>query len=200
MTPVYVLCPEDHRVVQRISPIWAARKVYVRDGDWYAARAKAFEHAAASGAQKAIIVANHVELLHRPHWNGLGTETQVGPMRDEDLHGLWLYMDRLLRRFAHVYVPHVSACRPWKTFKLHPWPYINNPVLPMVAGYRLCSVTTDVVQDETLGLQLCQRGHDSLTVSDFFYRPIGGIVTLDDFGSRAMWDRAYNSAIKEVLK
>jgi hypothetical protein len=199
MTPVYVLCPPDQRVVQRISPIWAARKVNVIDDDWYAARAKAMQHAAASGANYVIIVANHVELAYRPHWNGLGPETVASPLRDTDLHGLWLYMDRLLRRFAHVYVPHIAACRPWKTFKRHPWKYINNPVLPMVAGYRLSSVTPDVVHDETLGLQLCHRGHDSLTVSDYFYRPLGGLVTLDDFGSHSVWDRAFREAIKEHL-
>lgn len=195
-TPLYVLCPEGQNILFPPAPVWQARRVTVQT-DWYAARGKALRHAAANGAETAFIAVNHVNLCMRPHWNGLGPETELALLNVNGMHGLWLYLGRLLRRFAHVYVPHRSAMRSWRSLKKYPWRYINNPVLPLVAGYRVKPLLA-MDLDMPFGYDLCRAGYDSLTVSDYFYDPVGPIV-FDEIGSANSWDAAYRKAQGELL-
>lgn len=197
-TPVYVLAEEGSKIVDNPEAVWAARRVTVRGGKWYEARATAFEHAISEGHGSVIIMAGTAELLHRAHWNGNGPETKLTLCSDNDKHGLWLYMDRLTRRFGHVYVPGVGACLPWKTRRTHPWQYINNPTVPMVAAYRTSALQSLSSLDGPLGKLLCGQGYDSFTLSDFFYQPYGGYV-LDETGSATTWNQAYERAKTLVL-
>lgn len=197
-TPLYVLCPEGHAIVDSPSPVGPARKVTVQNGDWYQARAKAILHANDQGHKACIIMVNYVNLAHRPHWNGLGEPTSCSAMGPEGKHGLWLYMDRLLRRFAHVYVPPITACRSWKSMRKMPWLYLNSPTLPLVAGYQVRPLLSLDVR-HPFGMELCRRGYDSLTVSDYFYDPVGGEYVFDEFGSATVWDKLYRRAVEARL-
>lgn len=196
--PVYVLAEEGSNIVDPPEAVWQARRVTVRQGEWYAARAKAFEHAISEGHGSVIIMAGTAELLRRPHWNGVGPETTLLPCSDNDKHALWVYMDRLIKRFGHVYVPSVRACLPWKTMRKHPWQHLNSPTIPMVAAYRTTALQSLSSLDGPLGKLLCGQGYDSFTVSDFFYQPYGAYV-LDETGSATTWNQAYERAKTRVL-
>lgn len=194
---LYVLCHEGQQVVETHYPVWGASKVMVRAGRWYDARAKCIAHALDAGHAKIAIVVGTVYLLHRPHWNGLGERTVVSRMNEYGHHGLWVYVDRLLRRFGHVYVPPLSAMRTWEVEKKHPWRYINNPVIPSVAGYTMQALAT--LRDHTIpfGKLLCGNGYDSVTISDYYHHNLGDTV-LDENGSASTWNQAYERAIDRL--
>lgn len=194
---VYVLCHEGQQIVETHHTIWGASKVTVRAGEWYKARAKCITHAAEAGHAKIAIVVGTVQLYHRPHWNGQGEPTVPARLNEFGHHGLWLYLDRLLNRFGHVYVPPMAAMRTHESLRKHPWKYINNPVIPMVAGYTLRALSVLAHHKWPIGNQLCGQGYDSLTVSDYFHHNLGHTV-YDEVGSATSWSQAYERAIDRL--
>lgn len=195
---VYVLTPEKHQIVETYHTLWGASRVVVRNQhDWYDARARCIQHAITNEFDKIVVVAGTVELYHRPHWNGLGEESVAARMSDNGQHGMWLYLNRLLNRYSHVYVPPLSACLSWKAMRTRPWPYINNPVIPMVAGYRVDALTQMTDHTLPIGQRMCGMGYDSLTVNDYFFHNHGP-THYDEAGTVTSWSKSYERAISRI--
>lgn len=194
-THLYVLAEEGTRLVETYSPVFGASRVVVKGKrDWYAARARAIQHAIDAGHAKIIITVGTAEYYHRPHWNGLGEPTEVARMEAFGQHGLWLHFDRLLNRFGHVYVPPLSACRAWHTYKKNPWMPYNNPVIPSVAGYVTSTLAQLTDLEAPFGQRLCGNGYDSFTMNDYFYYNLGE-DHLDETGSATTWRKSYERSI-----
>jgi hypothetical protein len=173
---------------------------YVRAGDWYEARARALAHAEALGVDTIGILAGTCELYCRPHWNGKGPQTHHARASAYQLNGMWLYLQRLARRFAHAYVPPLGALRTWESLQKYPWIYECNPVPARCAVYRVGAVLQSVRGDKSgpWGQALCSHGYDSLTVSDYYHHNLGGNV-LDESGSAKTWKKAYEHQIHRHL-
>lgn len=195
---VYVLVPEDQRTVIQPHDIWGASKVTVVNRDWYGARARAIEHALGRGYTAIGVLCNSIELYYRPHWNGSGPETGLHRACENHTHGMWLYLDRLVKRFGHVYVPSVKAVRSWGSLRKYPWEYSCAPTIPMVAAYQTAALQSLDDLNGPLGRGLCANGYDSLTVSDYFYHNLGELV-LDEPGSATTWRASYERAINRIL-
>jgi hypothetical protein len=167
----------------------------------YTARRRVFERAIEMEATKLVIVMGGVGLLHRAHWNGKGPRTEARYMNEAQTHGLWNYIDRLLDRYGHVYVPPMAWMRPWK---IRPKPSdhvtsINNPTLPMVAGYRVKALAElDDLSNVGVGEALTKRGYDSFTIQDYFFTTPGNLDRLDETGSAATWSKNYERAISRL--
>lgn len=174
----------------------------VPGGDYYAAREHALRRAIREGEDRVLVVVNRVQLLHRPGWNGLGPEPFTRHATAEDLHHLWHYINRLLGRFGHVYVPHVYRAK----HRVPEWPYLNSPTIPLVAGYRIDALKSLGGSDfgSNLGFRLCSAGYDSFLLSDFFWKDRdmeeSVMDALDDYGTRAGWQGAYEAGIGKLIK
>jgi len=169
----------------------------------YAARARVLQACIERGATKVVLLVGGVGLLHRTHWNGKGPMTEARFMNEAQHHGLWNYMERLLDRYGHVYVPPEAWKRPWK-LKTKPSDHvtsINNPTLPMVAGYRvsaLAELTEEARMNVGMGEALTRIGYDSFTIQDYFFTTPGNIDRLDETGSAATWSKNYERAIARL--
>lgn len=197
---LYVLLQKGHTLAEEYFPVWGASKLNVAtERDWYTTRERCIQHAIDNGHSKIIICAGTVQLFHRPHWNGHGEPDVQYRMPENPQKGMWLYLDRLLNRFGHVYVPPLSACRSWESLKKRPWTYYNCPVIPMVAGYQTKALSELSRLDLPFGKMLCRAGYDSLTVSDYFYHNHGYDV-LDEPGTVDSWSKAYEHAIDSFIE
>lgn len=184
---IYVLLEDGGKLVEKIHPVWGASKLKFT-GDWYQARADCFEHALDNGHTGICIVSHAVQLYRRPH----GGVPQHIP-GDNEQHGLWLYLDRLLRRYGHVYVPPLA----WSKNKQHE--YFNSPTIPLVAAYQTRALQAiEPWNNPAIGFALCGSGYDSFTVSDYFYHNLGK-NRMDDVGTASAWRKTYESAIARHL-
>lgn len=196
-THLYILTRGASRNLgNEFSPCWGSNQVTVTDGDWYAARSRCLRHAATNGHDKAVILVDTVRLLHRKHWNGLGEQTKLVETGRIDRHNLWVYLDRLLNRFAHVYVPPMRACRTWESVQAHPCTYLNSPVIPLVAGYQVG--VANKAKHPYIGWHMVRAGYDSLTVSDYFFKDMEYEPVLDESGTATSWNTAYFRAINAI--
>lgn len=199
---LYVLTTKEGKLVEPLpkSIVANVHVCYVKGNDWYDARARALQHAQASHDTDTIgILVGSCELYFRPHWNGAGPQHEAARMTPFQANGMWVYMERLSRRFAHVYVPPLRAMRDWDSLRKYPWTYQCNPVPACCAVYRVKALEASVgTKGGPWGQALCSAGYDSLTVSDYFHHNLGGNV-LDESGSLHTWERAYERAIRSHL-
>lgn len=187
---LYYLTPPGEKIVHRLDNQWGASvSVTVHGGDYYAARHKALQHAIEHGLN-AMIVVNTCQLLARDRNTPC---TYFAPLGDFGAHGLLLYLCRLFNRFAHVYVPPVSA--------LAGIPLCGvdcTPTIPMVAAYRVDSLI-NVDTSKSFGQDLCAQGYDSYTLGDYFYQDIAGKPQLEEYGSTSTWRKKYAQAITAMV-
>lgn len=172
------------------SPVWNAHRVWLKPGrpDWYEARSRAFTHAREQGYTHVGIVCSTVQLFRRAH----GNEPMLQAPNDQ--HGMWLYLNRLVKRYGHVYVPPLRWARQMESYG-----EVLAPTIPLVAAYQMAGV--DAVHDgvgSLLGTNLCAKGYDSFTVGDYFHFDLAKIE-LDEYGSAATWRRAYERAITTAI-
>ncbi|MFM7008694.1 MAG: hypothetical protein ACKO0Z_05090 [Betaproteobacteria bacterium] len=181
---VFQLTPRGTKAVETISPIGRCVRMVI-DDDWDYTRAKIHHAALATGARSVILVNGNVELYEKR----FGGE-RPSRINDNGQHGLWLYMGRLLRRYGHVYVPHMKT---WQ--ETHP--YFNCPSDGMVVGYQTAALQKLGDLYGPLGRQLCREGYDSFTVSDYFYYPLGEEV-FKEVGTHATWQAAYLRSFEDI--
>lgn len=185
MMHLYVLVPEGGDIVDKIEPAWGASKLRY-SGDPYVARGDCIRHAIEHGHKRICVMSSSVMLMHMRCGDAkparMATRT----------HGLWTYLDRLLDRYGHVYVPPVA----WAKQKNHE--YILNPTIPMVAAYKVSALESLDNYDMPFGQLLCANGYDSFTLKDYFYYNTGPTV-LDEPGSAFTWRKAYERAINRFL-
>jgi hypothetical protein len=197
---LYILSTQEGKVVESVRDqvFEGVHVCYVKGGDWNDARARALQHAQAVGAATIGILVGSCELYHRPHWNGKGDPSKHARINPYNLNGMWMYMERLSRRFAHVYAPSLAALRSWESVRKYPWVYECNPVPACCAVYRVQAVLSSVAKKSgPWGQALCSNGYDSLTMSDFYHHNLGPPV-LDETGSATTWKRSYERAINSV--
>lgn len=174
-------------------------EITVKGGDYYEARKEAFRHAHEHQRDRFMVIVNGTLVLHRPHWNGVGTGPLTRVATANDMHGLYHYMNRLLGRFGHVYVPYVDR------HKQNPqeWHYLNSPTIPVVAGYQTKALSELGDFGSTTGFRLCSAGYDSFTVSDYFWRDADSLNTvmdtLDEYGSGPKWEGAFQRGIGQLI-
>jgi hypothetical protein len=191
--PVYVLrVPGESIVTQPSAPSEYQRTVKVEGKDWVGARGVALQHAIDEGCRTVAVMVSDVNLYRRPH-----AYQTLHPSTEHDMHGMWLYLERLCRRFGHVYVPPTA----WAT--RHPsHGAMLSPTIPLVAAYQVKALQSLRTLNAPLGAALCANGYDSFTVGDYFHQCVahraGGPV-LDEVGSTATWHRAYLNAISKDL-
>ena len=154
------LLPEGTRESEKINPIGKVKTMAVRD-DWDYMRHKIFHAACAAGARSFILVNGNVELYEKRL-----SQPKASRITATNQHGLWLYMERLLQRYGHVYVPHMNTSRDKHKF-------FNNPTDGMVVGYQTAALQKLDSVEGPIGRKLCRAGYDSFTVSDYFYYPMG---------------------------
>jgi len=183
---IYVLVKEGEKILEKYdtAPFRASKLRF--DGDWYKARGDCIRHAIEHGYSTILIIVGSVELHHR--------QLRCDPQR---MHtrwqgGLWHYLDRLLCRYGHVYVPPLA----WAKQKKHE--YFLHPTIPLVAGYQVRALQTLDNVDGPLGALLCSNGYDSFTVYDYLHFKPGAPV-LDEVGSATTWRKSYERAIARVL-
>ena len=195
---VYYLAPRDTNLVHQLSNPWGtSHRVQVRGGaDWYAARLRALQHAAAAGARHALVVCGHAQPLHLRHPDGRRDSAPVATRLDPDGdHGLLLYLERLLRQYAGAvllapYAPHPGT---------HPAMEDFYPVLPSVAAYSVPAALASADADGPgLEYDLCRKGYRVITLMEYVVQ-LYGDPTLDTTGSRTLWQRANHNALKEHL-
>lgn len=181
----YVLSLENQRAAESWNFVGNASRVWVRDRDWYAARAECIEHAIAAGHTCAAIVVGTIELFYRPHGQ------QPSRMTNNSQHGMWLHLDRACKRYGHAYVPPLAwAARPFGVW--------CNPTVPMVAAYQVKALQSLHGLAQPLGKALCHQGYDSYTLPDCFYYNLGDTV-LDEPGTATSWKTAYENATARIL-
>lgn len=171
------LVPEGTNVIEDISPIGDFKQIEIND-NWEVVRDRVFRAACIGGRTSVIFVNGHVGLHQMRHG-----ETKPTRLTDKGQHGLWLYMSRLLKRYGHVYVPHINTT----AFKHQ---YFNSPTDGMVVGYQIKALQSLENLDGPIGRQLCRNGYDSFTVGDYFYYPMGEEV-FEEVGTHASWEAAY---------
>jgi hypothetical protein len=176
-TLIVQLVPEGTNVIEEISPIGDFKQVGIND-DWEVVRDRIFRACCIGGRRSVIFVNGHVELYEQRHQADKATRISVNGQ-----HGLWLYMNRLLQRFGHVYVP--KLIRSGGSHR-----YYNDPANGMVVGYQIAALQSLPNLDGPLGRQLCRNGYDSFTVGDYFYYPMGEEV-FKEVGTHASWQAAY---------
>lgn len=171
------LVPRGTNAVEEISPIGDFKQIIVND-NWDAIRDRLFQACCVGGRTSVIFVNGHVELYEKRLQ--ADKPSRITP---NGQHGLWLYMSRLLKRYGHVYVPHigVTAFDP---------AYFNVPADGMVVGYQIKALQSLPNLDGPIGRQLCRNGYDSFTVGDYFYYPMGEEV-FEEVGTHASWEAAY---------
>lgn len=168
-----------------LGPVHISR---VKGGDYYNARARAVQHAIATGARRLLVVVGHARLVCAPLG---GAQYVAGGLHQ---HGLCLYVDRLLREQAGaVLVPPLSAVK-----QVPPGWGLRMPVPPMVAAYSVSAVGCHNPAEPSLGYNLCKDGYRVLTLADYAYEQHGPTV-LDEYGSATKWNRAYEQAIRAFL-
>lgn len=188
---IYVLVKEGEKIVEKYdtTPFRASKLRF--DSNWYTARGDCIRHAIENGYSTIMIVVGSVEFWHRQ----LRCDPQRMHVRWQG--GMWHYLDRLLCRYGHVYVPPLAwAKQPKRILKQED--FILNPAVPLVAGYQVRALQTLDNIDGPLGALLCSNGYDSFTVYDYLhYKP--GVPVLDDVGSATTWRKSYERAIARVL-
>jgi hypothetical protein len=187
---IYYLTPAGEKVMRILDNQWGgSSKVTVRAGDYYAAREKALTHALENG-HNAMIVCNSCQLLARDR---NPPRTALTPLGEFGEHGLLLYVCRLFNRFAHVYVPPVSALAGIPLSGVD-----CTPTIPMVAAYRVDALV-HVDLSKSFGQDLCAKGYDSYTLGDYFYQDIAGKPQLDEYGSTSTWRKKYAQALATLV-
>ena len=189
---IYVLVKEGEKVLEKYdtSPFRASKLRF--DGDWYKARGDCVRHAIEHGYPSILIIVGSVELWHR--------QLRCAPQR---MHtrwqgGLWHYLDRLLCRYGHVYVPPLAWAKQTDKRLLRQEDFILNPTIPLVAGYQVKALQSLDNLDMPYGALLCANGYDSFTVYDYLHFKPGAPV-LDEVGSATTWRKSYERAIARVL-
>lgn len=197
---VYYLCkPGQDPVYELSNPLGESHVVRVRgDADWYAARARALEHAAMSGAGRCLVVVGHARptqvLRTAPRdRRSLATTQPIVPSHLTD-HALLTYLDRLLRQYAGaVLVPPYGATRHL------PGGWAEQiPSVAMVAGYSIPAAMTCDYEDRALEYSMVVKGYRVLTLSDYGFDQFGDTV-LDTTGTATSWKKAYENALRPFL-
>jgi hypothetical protein len=179
---IFQLVPRGTKAVEKISPVGRCVQIRV-DDDWEYTRSKIQHAAIATGSRSFILVNGNVELFEKRHG-----DAQASRLTERNQHGLWLYMERLLKRYGHVYVPHLST--PFMT-------NFNYPTNGMVVGYQTAALQKLDDLYGPIGRQLCRAGYDSFTVSDYFYYPLGDEV-FKEVGTHATWQAAYLRSFDDI--
>lgn len=190
--PIYILQPRKEKLVtQPQSTSGVERRVWVEGGDWFGARAQALQHAIDNGARTVAVMCSDVQLFRRPHGGDLVLQGT------NDSHGMWLYLERLCKRYGHVYVPPTA----WAA--QHPaWGSLLTPTIPLVTAYQVKALQSLSELHSSIGFDLCSNGYDSYTVGDYFYQGMAvreQRLALDEHGSTASWTRAYLQAIERTI-
>lgn len=189
---IYVLVKEGEKPVEQYDTRFFRMTKLTFDGDWYKARGDCIRHAIEHGHAAICIVVSTAELHHR--------QLQMPPQR---MHkrwqgGLWCYLDRLLCRYGHVYLPPFAWAKQTNGRLLTKDDFILRPTIPLVAGYQVKALQELDNVDGPLGALLCTKGYDSFTVYDYLhYKP--GAPVLDEVGSATTWRKSYERAIARVL-
>lgn len=179
------LLPSNTKAVETLSPVGAHKVVPVILNDWYWTRQNILDECCRSGQRTVIFVHGHAELYERRHG---GRPSRITPFGQ---HGLWLYMNRLLQRFGHVYVPHIGRAN-------KPAQHYNVPCEATVVGYQVAALQKVDTWDGPLGQKLCSNGYDSFTVNDYFYHCIGS-EPFREPGTHESWNRAFVESYQHIL-
>lgn len=179
------LLPQGTNEAEELHPMWGMKVMKVVNDDWDSARDAVIRACCMTGRKSVIFVHGHAELYEKRHSTVPFRITRHGQ------HGLWLYMDRLLQRFGHVYVPPLTEANDLPH-------YHNSPCKATVVGYQLAALQRIKTWDGPLGLQLCEAGYDSFTVRDYFYYCRGHEAFVET-GTRQEWERAFMMSYKPLL-
>jgi hypothetical protein len=199
---IYYLTPRGHNIVHKLDTAglggMASHAVYVEGGDWYAARAKAFQHAAHAGERQCLIVVGHCApfQVHRTQDNGKRMVPKVVPVAPHPYsdHALVLYVSRMLRQHVGaVLVPPLGAVAQIPTG----WAR-QTPVIPMVAAYTVAAVMSVDHTTSALGYNLSKAGFRVVTLGDYAFEQKGPTV-LDEYGTKTKWEKAYDEATRAFL-
>lgn len=195
---IYYLCAAGQSRPLRVLDHTNGRVVRVRGGDWYAARAAAFDHALESGAHQCMIVAGHCKTYRVFRQDPTGRTLHKGtwptePSVEED-HHLINHTSRLLRECAGaVLVP------PGRALDSIPWEGAYHlPTVPHVAAYSLAALQAVDHTDSRLGYNLSCAGFRVWTLGDFAHTAYGPNV-LDEYGSATKWRKVHEEALAEYL-
>lgn len=169
------------------------RTVHVEGEDILGARAWALQDAIERGERTVGIIVNGTSILRRhPQSEATFTQTEM------QLHGMWLYLERLAFRYGHVYAAPLSAMRQMPTYG-----EVNCPTIPLVAAYQVAALKAvpDMTAFGALGQMLCSKGYDSYTVGDYFTSNLNrrAVRDLEETGTTASWRTAYHMYIARNL-
>jgi hypothetical protein len=181
------LLPHGTKAVEVISPIGDFKTAHIVDDNWEEVRERIFMACCMAGRRSVIFINGHCELYEKRLSTEPSRITQFGQ------HGLWVYMNRLLKRFGHVYVPPLFE---WRDEPKH---YYNCPTDGMVVGYQLAAIQKLDEWYGPLGQRLCAAGYDSFTIRDFFYRQLGP-GQFPETGTHTSWSKAFIDSYKHILK
>lgn len=197
---VYVLKEPNTSTAERVSTVWGGSVVKVLERDWYGARDRAFKHAHHCGYKRIAIMCGPIQLFHRAWWNGLGEPSVLKRCDTVWQHNLWVWMERYLYRYAHVYIPPLSCALPWRAIKKYGYAHVNNPVPPLLAGYQVEAVMRDSNPLlNTMGLKLCSAGHDAWTDGHYFHHCLTA-NPMDEHGVTSTWNTRYEQAIAALIQ
>lgn len=160
----------------------------VKGNQWYEARAECFQQAIGSGVGAVGIIVGTVHLYHRH-----AQQDGIWPSGPNSHHGMWLYLERLVNKYGHAYVPPLSWARnhPQHGKELF-------PTVPMVAAYQTKALQSLRNLDGPVGKLLCGEGYSSYTVGDYFFHNLSTHYVLDEPGSASTWREAHERAIDRI--
>ena len=169
------------------------RTVHVEGDDLFGARSWAFQDAIERGERTVGIIVNGTHVLRRSPQSG-ATFNQT----EMQLHGMWLYLERLAMRYGHVYAAPLSAMRGIPSYG-----EVNSPTIPLVAAYQVAALKSlpEMSAFGVVGQMLCSRGYDSYTVGDYFTSNLNRrlATSLEETGTVASWRSAYHTYIARNL-
>lgn len=193
---IYYLCRAGTTPAHPLSnPIGGSFTVQVRGGtDWYAARARALEAAAAKGRRFVLVVAGHCTLAPVRLVKRSPVRLAVHAPTQRTDNALMLYMARLLEQHAGaVVVPPVAAVgnlpAGWAE---------QVPVTPLAVAYRLEAALTGDYTGPRLEYSMVSRGYRIITLSDYGARGRDDACPLDTYGTTTQWNRAYEQALEAL--
>lgn len=191
---IYYLTPKGEKPARILSnPTEGASHSVTVHGEagWYAARAKALEHAAEAGADFCMVVVGHcIPTVAGRDGANLREVSAFKPNERSD-HSVILYMRRLLEQHHGAVLLHrLEALRgfPWSGLDLV-------PTVPLVACYRIAAAMSCDYTGPRLEYSMVTKGFRTYTPGDFGYWCHGRSDVLDTFGTPGHWKRAYEKAL-----
>lgn len=192
---IYYLCFRGARPAHVLSnPLGASRSVVVRGAaDWYAARARAFEHAAAAGSRFVMVVTG-LSTAFKARRDAAGA-VHACPRTPYTDHALVLYVARLLRQHVGaVLVPPGGALRQIPACGVD-----LLPTMPVCAGYRTAAVMENDYTGPGLEFGMVSSGYLTTTLGDFGVLPFHPPGVLDTYGTHTKWKQAHEKALRPFL-